>query len=921
MVAQIQNRGWNGLHSISKVLYEDTYFLPKETYSEWLDRITGLYSSNDAHRIRMKSYIHNYWFHPSTPVSTSKGLPISCFTGTVPDSKVGIFKSYDESNWLGSFGGGLGWDWSQVREIGHAVGTDGGTSSGVIPFLGISDRSTLAISQGGSRRASQAVYLHVSHPEIIEFVELRTPVGDQNRRCPNLHHGIVITDSFMEAVINDLPWDLISPKSKTVVNTISARELWHKILDVRITLKGEPYLLFIDTVNEMAPEEYKAENIKVNTSNLCVTGDTKVLTKEFGYIPIDEVYGQTLECWNGNEWSKTKLVQTSEGQSVLKVKLDNYIEVEATPYHKWYVMDGYSKIVEKRTNELLEGDKLVKFDLEPVPHGDKILPLAYVNGFHSGDGTVYKDTNKPRISLHDGKQVLLPRFSGYYNTSYTKEGRILNLMYKKDVLEDKYYVPNNSVNIQDRLNWLAGYLDADGTLTNNSIGSESIQVVSTELKFLKDVLLLLQEIGIHSTISKSKEAGYTNLPTNDGTGTSKDYWCKAQYRLLIAGSELNKLLDLGFEASRVQPTRREYQRQARQFVKVMSVTDEGKVVPTYCGIEPKEHKLMFNGVLTGNCTEITLRTDEKHSGVCCLGSINLEYWDEYCDPELKIFTQFIQDCTDFLDNVLQVFIDKTENLPGFERARAGALDERSIGLGVMGDHSLLQKRHIPIESAVAKSLNIKIHKLIHDVANAHNISDKTAICPMAQRTGSTKRNIHITAIAPTMSISNLCNVTSSGIEPWLTNSFVIDLKQGSFTIQNKYLDMFIKDYATKNNLNDLWVQEQWAIIKKDKGSVLSLSWMSDYDKSVFKTAYEIDQAWLIERASDRQVYVDQAQSLNLFIPGNSHVNYIADLHILAWKKKVKSLYYLRSTAINRASADTNTRQEINVSDAECLACQ
>lgn len=589
MVAQIQNRGWNGLHSISKVLYEDTYFLPKESYSEWLDRITGLYSSNDAHRIRMKSYIHNYWFHPSTPVSTSKGLPISCFTGTVPDSKVGIFKSYDESNWLGSFGGGLGWDWSQVREIGHEVGTDGGTSSGVIPFLGISDRSTLAISQGGSRRASQAVYLHVSHPEIIEFVELRTPVGDQNRRCPNLHHGIVITDSFMEAVINDLPWDLISPKSGKVVNTISAKELWHKILDIRITLKGEPYLLFIDTVNNMAPFEYKNENVQVTTSNLC--------------------------------------------------------------------------------------------------------------------------------------------------------------------------------------------------------------------------------------------------------------------------------------------------------------------------------------------TEITLRTDDKYSGVCCLGSINLEYWDEYCDPELKIFTQFIQDCTDFLDNVLQVFIDKTENLPGFERARAGAIDERSIGLGVMGDHSYLQKNHIPIESAMAKSLNIKIHKLISEVADKHNRSSETSICPMAQRNGTTKRNIHITAIAPTMSISNLCNVTSSGIEPWLTNNFVIDLKQGSFIIQNKYLDRYIKEYASHKGLSDLWVQEQWSLIKKDNGSVLNLEWMDDYSKQVFKTAFEIDQSWLIERAGDRQKHVDQAQSLNLFVPGNSHVNYIADLHILAWKKKTKSLYYLRSTAVNRASANTNTRQEINVSDAECLACQ
>jgi len=266
-------RGWNELHSMSKALYEDTYFLPNEDYEGWLDRVARSYQNDEAHGTRMKEYISNYWFHPSTPISsnagTDRGLPISCFTKTVSDDKTSIFQNYNETFNLGAHGGGIGTDWSSVREVNHSVGKHGGTSSGIIPFMGISDRSTLAISQGGLRRASEAVYLDISHPEIEEFIDLRKPTGDQNRRAPNLHHGVVITDDFMNSVIYDKLWDLVSPKDGSVVKTVKARKLWEQLLEVRTTLKGEPYLLFIDTVNELAPEEYKHENIKVSTSNLC----------------------------------------------------------------------------------------------------------------------------------------------------------------------------------------------------------------------------------------------------------------------------------------------------------------------------------------------------------------------------------------------------------------------------------------------------------------------------------------------------------------------------------------------------------------------------------------------------------------------------------------------------------------------------
>ena len=586
---------------MSKALYKETYFLPGEDYEMWLERKARAYQNDEAHGTRMMNYIRNYWFHGSTPISsnagTDRGLPISCFTKKVFDDKPSIFENYDEAFNLGAYGGGIGTDWSEVREVNHAVGKHGGESSGIIPFLGVSDRSTLAISQGGLRRASEAAYLHISHPEIEEFIDVRKATGDQNRRTPNLHHGVVITDEFMRAVIHEQPWKLISPKDGSTVKIVNAKDLWTRLLEIRVTLKGEPYLLFIDTVNDLAPDEYKAENVKVTTSNLC--------------------------------------------------------------------------------------------------------------------------------------------------------------------------------------------------------------------------------------------------------------------------------------------------------------------------------------------TEIMLRTDERHSGVCCLASINLEYWDEY----QPVFDEFIADCSDFLDNVLQSFIDRTENLKGFERARAGAIDERSIGLGVMGFHSLLQSKLIPWESAIAKGLNMKLFSAIKSSADKHNTTAGES-CPMAQRCpveivdgkSKGKRNIHVTAIAPTMSISSLCNVTSSGIEPWVTNAFTKKVQQGSFAITNKYLATVIQDYAIAENDYSI-IEVTWASIKKNNGSVQHLDWMPQDIKDVFKTAFEINQKWVIEFAGDRSPEIDQGQSVNIFVPGGSHVQYISDLHILAWKKKVKSLYYLRSSAVSRASTSSTDRKTISttatideLTSDSCVGC-
>jgi ribonucleoside-diphosphate reductase alpha chain len=260
------------LTDFGKQTLRDRYLLPGESFQDLFARIANAYASNEAHAQRLYDYMSRLWFMPSTPVlangGTSRGLPISCFLNSVGDSLEEIVGTWNENVWLASGGGGIGTYWGHVRAVGEGIGARG-DSSGIMPFLKVMDSQTLAISQGSLRRGSAAVYLPVDHPEIEEFIQMRRATGgDPNRRCLNLHHGIVIPDAFMRAVEDDSEWQLKSPVDDSVRETISARSLWIRILSARVET-GEPYLYFIDTVNTGRPEVYKKNGTMVETSNLC----------------------------------------------------------------------------------------------------------------------------------------------------------------------------------------------------------------------------------------------------------------------------------------------------------------------------------------------------------------------------------------------------------------------------------------------------------------------------------------------------------------------------------------------------------------------------------------------------------------------------------------------------------------------------
>ena len=346
---------------------------------------------------------------------------------------------------------------------------------------------------------------------------------------------------------------------------------------------------------------------------------------------------------------------------------------------------------------------------------------------------------------------------------------------------------------------------------------------------------------------------------------------------------------------------------------------------------PQHHKLAGLTVKTSNlCSEITLPTGIDKDGrdrtaVCCLSSLNIEKYDEWKNDE-----SFIGDVMRFLDNILTDFI---ENAPDqFSDATYSAMRERSIGLGVMGLHSYFQKKNIPLESVMSKVWNNKIFKNIKKKVDesSKELAEERGACPDAEEYGIKERFSNKTAIAPTASISIICGGTSPGVEPIAANSYTHKTLSGSFNVRNRHLKKVLEKY-NKNT------DEIWSSITTNQGSVMHLDFLTKTEKDVFKTAFELDQKWIVEHGADRTPYISQAQSINLFLPADVHKKELHQIHFQAWKKGLKSLYYCRSKSIQRAEninsnlstnvennvykKDRNQTQELEVEYDECLSCQ
>ena len=576
-----------GLKRLKESYMREDETSPQERFAY----VSKSFGSNNEHSQRLYEYSSRHWLSYSTPIlsfgRSKRGLPISCFLPYLDDSAEGLVDCLAEVNWLSMLGGGVG--------IGIGIRSADDKSVGVMPHLRTYDASSLAYRQGRTRRGSYAAYLDISHPDILIFLEMRKPTGDQNMRCQNLHHGINITDDFMHIIEQSMldpqfddTWNLKDPHSGEVRDTVSAKELWQRILEIRMQT-GEPYLHFIDTSNRLMPEFQKAKGLSIKQSNLC--------------------------------------------------------------------------------------------------------------------------------------------------------------------------------------------------------------------------------------------------------------------------------------------------------------------------------------------SEIILPTDKERTAVCCLSSVNLEYYDEWKNDPL-----FLRDVAEMLDNVLQYFIDNAPDT--VQRAKYSATMERSIGIGALGYHAYLQKNNIPWESAQATGANLKMFKHIRAYLDQANIylGKQRGEAPDAKGTG--QRFSHMLAIAPNASSSIIMGNTSPSVEPFRANAYRQDTLSGSHLNKNKHLDKIIQEKCQNDNKLDY--DEIWSSIIANDGSVQHLNFLDEWQKDVYKTSMEIDQRWLVDHAANRQSYIDQAQSVNLFFRPDVNVKYLHAVHFQAWKQGLKTLYYCRSEKLAKADKVSKKieRQVIEEIDLKalateevCLACE
>lgn len=882
----------------------------------------------------------------STPIWSNAGTPygmlIACFVGTIPDTLEGRTRSDHNFSISSSYGGGVGDDVTDVRANGGKLRNFKDGANGLIPMIKTHQGYAMQYNQAGTRSGSHAVSIVPYHLDLFDFIELKKQSGDEARRVKGkgIYPSLFFPDLFFKRLLAGESWTLFDPQDVPDLNecwgeeferkyeayekrkdirkrTIDTYETLKKII-IELDATGAPFILYKDNFNRRNPQ---AHDGIIKSSQLCVVPETKILTKN-GYKEIESCTGNQ-DIWNGKEWSNVEVVKTGTGEEILKVSTTGG-NLECTPYHKFYIQVGSpnrgGRIIEKRAHELCEGDRLIKFEL-PTLEGTKVLPFPYENGFYTGDGCL---SDKPLIYLYHDKQKLLPKFNNLDKVSVIKneeENRTV-IRVQNNQLQNKYFVPKSDYTLKSRLNWLAGLLDADGCVTNNK-GTQSIQIAQVNLEFLAEVSLMLQEMGIHSKVVKASNGGLRSLPKNDKSGGKKDYYCKPTKRLLIAETGLQRLLDLGLKLSRLKVNKRTPNRDARAFIKVLDVKNEGRISDTYCFTEPKRHMGMFNGLLTGQCTEIgvvakpskflgyeydeeTNQSIEKwdlgKTNICCLASQNLARLKT--KEELEYNTKL---GIRMLDNVISINKYVTP-----ETYKAG-MEDRNIGLGVMGEMEALASKEIYFGS-------LEHEKYIEEVYQTIDFNAISASSELAKERGTYKtyegsswskgiltaelgtdrvlsdtkdfawdklrakvrkhgmRNANLTAPAPTGTISTLFGTTPC-IEPVYKRRYIEEAKNGDAIA------------VTAPNIS-----------------------INNYQQ--YQPAEEVSQEKVLKMASLRQWWITQAQSLNLFKPLNGDFDDLMSLYVLAWQLGLKSTYYLK----NRSKVSASSNTETKISEIGCAGC-
>lgn len=648
---------------------------------------------------------------------------------------------------------GIGINAGRIRAEGSSIRNGEAKHTGCIPFYKHFQTAVKSCSQGGVRGGAAALFYPLWHLEVENLLVLKNNRGVEDNRVRHLDYAVQFNKVMYERLIKGGNITLFSPSDveglydaffedqqlfeKLYIeaeNNPDIRKKVVKAVDVFSSFAqeragtGRIYLQNVDHCNINSP--FDSKKAPIRQSNLCVAPETQILTDR-GYIPIADLEDETVNVWNGEEFSETVVRKTGVSQKLVKVVTSSGQELECTPYHKFYIFNGYGKpYVEKRANELKAGDKLAKFDL-PIISGSTQMDKSYLNGFYTGDGCSFK--GKSVVYLYGEKRFLSEEFSKYDHTYYIKQENQDREVFHMTGLKDKFFVPSEGYNINSRLEWLAGWLDADGCVYRNG-DNQQLTGCSTEKGFLLEVQRMLQTLGVSAKLNEATEDGYRKLPMNDGTGESGDFWCKKSWRLLITSCDTYKLMDLGLGGylKRLKIIKRLPQRDAKQFSKVVSVQDNGRFDDTYCFNEKKRHMGMFNGILTGQCLEIALPTKplkyiqdpDGEVALCTLSAFNL---GEITLDELPTLSDLIVRALDSLLDYQDYPLIAAEN---------SSMNRRTLGVGLINYANYLAKNGVKYSDGSANKLT---HQLMEKfqynlLVASNNLAKEKGACPLFNET-------------------------------------------------------------------------------------------------------------------------------------------------------------------------------------------
>ena len=711
---------------------------------------------------------------------------------------------------------------------------------------------TMGVVVSNTRRGANMAILNADHPDIEEFISCK----DEEGKITNFNLSVGITDEFMDRA------SFYPDGPEAALLWQIARHAWKS---------GDPGVVFLDAMNYDNPCPQLG---RIEGTNPCVTGGTYILTDK-GYVTIQSCVGQKVKVWNGKEWSEVEPRVTGKNQPILLIQFSNGTKLECTPYHRFKLNDD--TIVEAKNLKI--GDMLCQYELPVVQSDAPDAPEKemWCRGFYVGDGTRRRGADtKTQVALYGKKKLLGGQFVYAVKKCRTdSKGRIV-ITLKNELSFDKYFVPDAAFSVNDRLEYLAGLIDADGT-RNSAEGS--IAIAASDKHLLDRVKTMLNTLGCKASVSLVREAGKRLAP--DGKGGKKLYNKRAEYRLLISAWYVQQLVELGLKTHRVD-TSGNPDRNAGRRVTVTSVEKAGIAEKVYCLTEPRYHMFIANGIPVMNCGESPLLPSES----CNLGSINLAHmvtphgtfdWGRLRDTVII--------ATRFLDDVIDV---NQYPLPEIEKA---VKRTRKIGLGVMGWADLLYRLRIPYDSDEAVKLACDIMEHIQALAHIQSweLGLKKGVPEACEHLH--RRNATLTCVAPTGTLALLADC-SSGIEPVFSLSHTRRITLGDGTI--KEVEVVNPHYA-----------ELCADME-----------LADEDvASIAKTAYQIPWQAHVAHQAAFQRYTDLAVSKTVNLPADATVEDVLAVYVEAWRQNCKGV-----TVYRNGSRSSQVLTDNGMPEVKCTTC-